>query len=388
MLADAERAILVWSMGVTQHERGEDNVRAIVNLALARGFVGREGCGLMPIRGHSGVQGGAEMGCYATAFPGRAEIGPETAAELAAHWGFEVPSEPGLTAPEMIDAAGRGELDLLFSVGGNFLEVLPDPERVRAALGRIPLRVHMDIVGSSQMLVEPAADVLLLPATTRYEVPGGVTETSTERRVIFSPEIEGQRIEAARPEWEVLGEVAARARPELAERVRFSGTEAIREEIARVVPLYRGIEELREQGDQFQYGGAHLCAGWEFPTADGRARFAPLTVPEPVADDGLLALCDPAREAVQLDGPGAPRLAHRRDSRGRPDQRRGRRAARDRRRRPGRRPLGAGRAARGRDAGADRTRQRPGPLARGQRAARRPPLAGGGDPRLQRPSQR
>jgi molybdopterin-dependent oxidoreductase alpha subunit len=62
MLGEADRAVIVWSMGVTQHAGGEDNVRAIVNLALARGFVGREGCGLMPIRGHSGVQGGAEMG--------------------------------------------------------------------------------------------------------------------------------------------------------------------------------------------------------------------------------------------------------------------------------------------------------------------------------------
>ncbi len=62
-------------MGVTQHTTGEDNVRAIINLALSRGFVGREGCGVMPIRGHSGVQGGAEMGCYATAFPGGVTVG-------------------------------------------------------------------------------------------------------------------------------------------------------------------------------------------------------------------------------------------------------------------------------------------------------------------------
>ena len=61
-----------WASPSTRN--GEDNVRAIVNLALARGFVGREGCGLMPIRGHSGVQGGAEMGCYATAFPGGGEV--------------------------------------------------------------------------------------------------------------------------------------------------------------------------------------------------------------------------------------------------------------------------------------------------------------------------
>ncbi len=57
-----------------------------------------------------------------------------------------------------------------------------------------------------------------------------------------------------------------------------------------MVPLYRGIEGLRERGDSFQYGGPHLCEGWEFPTPDGRARFSALSVPEPVADDGLLAL--------------------------------------------------------------------------------------------------
>ena len=290
MLAEAEKAVLVWSMGVTQHSNGEDNVRAIVNLALSRGFVGREGCGLMPIRGHSGVQGGAEMGCYSTAFPGGLEVDEPNAQALSEHWGFEVPTAVGLTAPEMLDAAGRGELDLLFSVGGNFLEVLPDPVAVREALGRVPLRVHMDIVASTQMLVEPAGDVLLLPATTRYEMPGGVTETSTERRVIFSPEIEGQRIAQARPEWEVLGEIAARVRPELADRLRFEGTAAIRAEIAKVVPLYAGIEELAEQGDQFQYGGPHLCAGWSFPTADGKAHFSPVAIPEPVPEDGLLAL--------------------------------------------------------------------------------------------------
>ena len=290
MLGEAKRAVLVWSMGVTQHANGEDNVRAIVNLALARGFVGREGCGLMPIRGHSGVQGGAEMGCYSTALPGGVALDPDSAAELSGKWGFEVPATAGLKAPEMLDAAGRGELDLLFSVGGNFLDVLPDPDGVRAALASIPLRVHMDIVLSSQMLVEPAEDVLVLPATTRYEIEGGVTETSTERRVIFSPEIPGRRIEEARPEWEVLSEISARARPEIAERVRFDGTAAIRAEIAEVVPLYRGIEKLAERGDQFQYGGPMLCDGAEFPTADGKAHFSAVEVPEPLAEDGRLAL--------------------------------------------------------------------------------------------------
>ncbi len=292
MLGEARRGVLVWSMGVTQHGRGEDGVRAIVNLGLARGWIGREGCGLMPIRGHSGVQGGAEMGCYSTAFPGGREIDAGSARELGELWGFEVPAEPGRTAPEMIDAARDGELDLLFAAGGNFVDVLPDPGEVAATLGRIPTRVHMDITVSSQMLVPPppGGEVLLLPATTRYEVPGGLTETSTERRVVLSPEVEGPRIEEARPEWKAFGDLAARVRPELADAVRFAGTPEIRAEIARVVPAYAEIAGLVEGGDSFQYGGPRLCEGERFPTADGKAHFATIELPEPPPDDGLFAL--------------------------------------------------------------------------------------------------
>jgi len=289
-MANAKRAVLVWSMGVTQHERGEDNVRAIVNLALAKGFVGRDGCGLMPIRGHSGVQGGAELGCYATAFPGGVDVNQPNAEALGAQWGFDVPAVRGLTAPEMLDAAAAGELDVLFSAGGNFLEVLPDPAQVRAALGRIPLRVHMDLVPSTQMFVEPAEAVVLLPAATRYETPGGVTQTSTERRIIFSPEIPGRRIAEARPEWETLLDLARRVRPELAEQLDHPDTRSLRAEIAKVVPDYDGIQHLSKKGDQFQYGGRHLCAGWSFPTADGKAKFLPVPLPEPHVDAGKFRL--------------------------------------------------------------------------------------------------
>ncbi|MER3439124.1 MAG: formate dehydrogenase, partial [Chloroflexota bacterium] len=80
-------------------------------------------------------------------------------------------------------------------------------------------RVHQDIVVSSQMLVEPADTVVLLPAATRYETPGGVTQTSTERRIMFSPEIPGRRIGEARPEWEIFLDLARRVRPDLADRL-------------------------------------------------------------------------------------------------------------------------------------------------------------------------
>jgi molybdopterin-dependent oxidoreductase alpha subunit len=286
MVRAARKAIFVWSMGITQHACGENAVRAIVNLALTKGFVGRTGSGLMPIRGHSGVQGGAEMGAYATAFPGGKPITQENAEALASIWGFEPPAYQGMIAPEMIHASHRGDLDLLYSIGGNFLEVMPDPEYVQAALARVPLRVHQDIVLSSQMFVEPADTVLLLPAATRYEIPGGVTETSTERRVIFSPEIEGPRIAEARPEWEVFLDLARRVRPDLAAHLHFDGTAAIRREIAQVVPFYDGIQDLRQQGDNFQYGGPHLCADWRFPTEDGKAHFSRVPLPHQEIPEG------------------------------------------------------------------------------------------------------
>ncbi|MGJ3253668.1 MAG: FdhF/YdeP family oxidoreductase [Elainellaceae cyanobacterium] len=286
LVGNANKAVFVWSMGITQHECGEDNVRAIVNLALSKGFVGREGCGLMPIRGHSGVQGGAEMGCYSTVFPGGKAITPDNAAALSQQWGFDVPTSTGLITSEMIDRAAERKLDMLFAVGGNFQDVLPDPAYVEQALQQIPLRVHMDIVCSKQMLLDPGETVLLLPATTRYEMPGGVTETNTERRVIFSPEIPGPRIGEARPEWEVLMELARHVRPDISETLSFATTHEMRQEIAQVVPQYAGIQHLIEKGDQFQYGGSHLCFGWNFPTADGKAHFTPLSPPVKDLPDG------------------------------------------------------------------------------------------------------
>jgi molybdopterin-dependent oxidoreductase alpha subunit len=276
MYASARSAVLIWSMGITQHERGADNVAAIVNLGLARGNVGRSGAGLMPIRGHSGVQGGAEMGAYATALPGGLEVNGDNAAALAEQYGFAVGGRPGITAEEMVEAGGRGDLDVLYSSGGNFLEVLPEPDVVDAALARVPLRVHQDVVLSSQMFTEPGDVVVLLPAATRYEQRDGGTETTTERRIAFSPEIRGPRPGEVRSEWEIFVELARRVAPERAGLCSFASGQEIRDEIARVVPAYSGVERLRATGDAVQWGGTRLCEGGRFPTPDGRARFLPV----------------------------------------------------------------------------------------------------------------
>jgi len=288
LYATSQSAVLIWSMGITQHRYGVEGVQAIVNVALARGNVGRNGAGLMPIRGHSGVQGGAEMGAYATAFPGGVTVSEESALELSALWGFAVPSTPGITAPEMVLAAERDELDVLYLDGSNFLDVMPDPKRVETALSRVPLRIHQDIVLTSQMFID-GDDVILLPAATRYEQEGGGTSTTTERQIAFSPEIVSAPGEA-RSEWRIFSDIAVRMNPALEAHFSWPDNKALRTEIAHVVPMYAGIENLSKTHDAIQYGGRHLCEGGEFPLPNGRARFTNLTVSPPTIPEGSFFL--------------------------------------------------------------------------------------------------
>jgi molybdopterin-dependent oxidoreductase alpha subunit len=276
LYADASGAILIWSTGITQHAHGADGVRAIVNVGLARGNVGRVGAGLMPIRGDSGGQGGAEMGACATALPGGDPVDARHAELWGQRWGFAVPGHAGLTAPEMIEAAERGDLDVLFVAGSNLFEVMPDPPRVEAALGRVSLRVHQDIVLTSQMFVD-ADDVVLLPAATRYEQEGGGTSTTTERQIAFSPQIAGP-VGEARSEWRIFADLAARVRPDLADRFEWQSNRGLRAEIGELVPMYAGIEDLEQVGDAVQYGGRHLCADGRFPTPSGHGQFSVLDV--------------------------------------------------------------------------------------------------------------
>ncbi|MFL6531558.1 MAG: molybdopterin-dependent oxidoreductase, partial [Chthoniobacterales bacterium] len=279
LIRDAENAVLVWSMGITQHPFGTDAVQMIINLALARGYIGRDKNGVMPIRGHSSVQGGAEMGAYATAFPGYQPVTAENAAALSQRYGFPVPDWVGRTETEMIESAERGELDLLYSLGGNFLRTLPEPDYVRGALANVPLRVHQDIILTDQMFIPAREEMILLPAKTRYEQDDGGTETSTERRVMFSPEIPRQ-VGEAKAEWKILRELAEVVDPARAHLLRCESGQAIRDEIAEVVPYYGGVRHLADSGDAFQYGGRHLCERGNFPTADRKGHFRAIDLPE------------------------------------------------------------------------------------------------------------
>lgn len=284
--ANSKTAVFVWSMGITQHKNGADNVRAIVNLALARGMIGRPKTGLMPIRGHSGVQGGGEIGVDPQRFPGGVDITPESAQALAAHWGHKVPDQPGLMTGEMMESALRGEMDLLYLVGGNLRETMPDPRAMERAISNVKYRIHQDIVLNSSTVMEPGEAVLVLPAQTRYEQRTGGTSTSTERRIRFTPEIKGPRIGEAKPEWEIPALLGSRAFG--AKFFEYEDTATIRDEIERVMPMYEGISTLEKEGDWVQWGGPALCTDGFPKMPDNKARFHPTPLSGNVIPPGML----------------------------------------------------------------------------------------------------
>ena len=272
--ARARTAVFVWSMGITQHRFGVDNVTALVNLALARGMVGRERCGLMPIRGHSGVQGSAEMGAVPNALPGGVPLDGAARGALRAAVGVRPAPGEGPHRGGGHRRRPRGGHRRPLRHGGQLpgdapgAEVRPAGPGARPPAGAPgPGADPPDAAGSSGAGagggVSQRADgaVVLLPAQTRYEQRGGGTETSTERRVYFSPEIPGRRVGEARAEWEILMQVAERTHPQRRDQIHFADVRQIMDEVARAVPFYDGIQHLRRQGDAFQWGGPRPVRG-------------------------------------------------------------------------------------------------------------------------------
>ncbi|HEY1586475.1 MAG TPA: molybdopterin dinucleotide binding domain-containing protein, partial [Polyangia bacterium] len=291
MYGAADRAVLLYSMGLTQYAFGVDNVKMVVNLALSRGNIGREKTGIIPIRGHSGVQGTAECGVDSDKLPGGVDITDENCAKFEAAWGHPIPRNKGLKAAHALDASARGEIDLMYLVGGNFLDTMPDPENARRGLARPRVRIHQDIVLNTSTLVDAEELVLVLPAQTRYE--SGGTSTSTERRVRYSPAIEdpnGVNIAEARAEWQIPALIGRALRPLQKALFAWQSPADVRAEMGRTMPLYAGIEGLTAEGQWVQWGGARLGQNGFPNMPDGRARFSTVPIPAPALPAGKLML--------------------------------------------------------------------------------------------------
>jgi formate dehydrogenase alpha subunit len=239
----AERAMVLYGMGITQHITGTDNVKSIANLLLLTGNLGRRGTGFSPLRGQNNVQGACDMGALPNVYPGYRSVNdPDTRAKFEQAWGRPLNPHPGLTLTEMFQACHEGRLRALYVVGENPMLSEPDLTHTKEALARLDFLVVQDL-----FLTETAqmADVVL-PAASFAEKDG--TFTNTERRV--------QRVRRAldppgesRADWEILAEVSSR----LGYAMKYGGPGEIMEEAAGVTPIYGGIRFNRLENGGIQW---------------------------------------------------------------------------------------------------------------------------------------
>ncbi len=178
MYATAERACILWGLGVTEHRYGSECVRLICNLALLTGNVGRPGAALLPLRGQNNVQGSSDHGALPDTFTDYRHVSDEAvASQFEERWGVEMKREPGMKIPEMFDAAVEGRLKAMYIFGEDVAQTDPDTAHVEHALESLDFLVCQDIFENE---TTKYADVIL-PASSFLEKTG--TFTNAERRV-------------------------------------------------------------------------------------------------------------------------------------------------------------------------------------------------------------
>jgi len=240
--ANAKRASILYSMGITQHTTGTDNVKSTANLAMLTGNMGKAGTGVNPLRGQNNVQGACDLGALPNVYSGYQKVADENARrKFAKAWAADLPPNVGLTVVEMMNAAHAGTLRAMYIMGENPMISDPDIHHVREALEKLDLLVVQDIFLSETAAL---ADVVL-PAACYAEKEGTFTNTDrTVLRVRKAVEPPGQ----ARPDWLVICQLAAR----LGKRAQFAyrSADEIMREIAELTPSYGGISHERlDKGD-------------------------------------------------------------------------------------------------------------------------------------------
>lgn len=233
--AKAEKATIIYSMGITQHTTGTDNVLSCANLAMLTGNVGKESTGVNPLRGHQNVQGACDMGALYNVYPGYQKVSDEeTIKKFAKAWHVKLPKKQGLSIVEIINSIYDKKIKALYVMGENPLLSDPDINHVRKALERIELLVVQDLFMSETAKL---ADIIL-PACSFAEKEG--TFTSTERRVqLIRKAIEP--IENSKPDWWIIQEISKR----MGYKMDYKTPSEIMDEIALLTPIYAGISHNR-----------------------------------------------------------------------------------------------------------------------------------------------
>jgi len=277
MYATSSPSSILYTMGITQHTHGTDNVMALANLAMLTGNIGKPGSGVNPLRGQNNVQGACDMGALPNVYPGYQSVSNEVIREkFETAWEAELNPTPGMTLTEILPAAHEGQIKAIYLMGENPYLSDPDGRHVREALNKLELFVVQDIFLSETALM---ADVVL-PAACFAEKDG--TFTNTERRV--------QRVRKAieppgdsHPDWWITCQIARRMG---ARGFEFKSATEIMDEITDLTPSYGGINYDRLETESLQWP----CPTLEHPGtrilhteifSRGKGHFVPLEYKPP-----------------------------------------------------------------------------------------------------------
>ena len=283
--AKAERGIIFWGMGISQHTHGTDNARCLIALSMITGHVGRPGTGLHPLRGQNNVQGASDAGLIPMVFPDYQSVeAGEIRARFEDLWGRSLDAKNGLTVVEIMDAVHAGQIKGMYIMGENPAMSDPDVAHARAGLAKLEHLVVQDI-----FLTETAfhADVVL-PASAWPEKDGTVTNTNRQvqmgRAALALP---GD----SRQDWWIIQEIARRIGLDW----RYSGPADVFEEMKVVMPSLDNItwKRLRDESAVTypcpapDKPGMDIVFGEGFPTPDGRSKLVPASIipPDEQPDD-------------------------------------------------------------------------------------------------------
>jgi len=249
MYASANRASIIYAMGITQHISGTDNVKSTANLAMLCGNLGIEGGGVNPLRGQNNVQGACDMGGLPNLYPAYQQVANEDVKKkFETAWKSVLSPKPGLTLVEIMNAAGKGDVKALYIMGENPLLSDPDLHHVEKSLKKLDLLIVQDIFMTETAKV---ADVVL-PSASFAEKDG--TFTNTERRVqrirkVINPPGE------AKADWKIIAGISTA----MGYPMNYLTAKEVFEEIASVTPSYAGITYKRIEKEGIQ---------WPCPTAE------------------------------------------------------------------------------------------------------------------------
>ena len=271
LYAQAENVVFTWSMGITQHVHGVENVESIVNLALLRGMVGRKSAGLLPLRGHSNVQGLGSMGVTPT-------LKKNILENLEQKLGVDYPQSPGMDTLGCLRSGERGEIDFAFLMGGNLFSASPDLEFSEKALGRIPFKVFLTTTLNEGHFHGTGENTLILPVSARDEEKQPTTQESMFNFVRMS---DGGivRLNNVRSEVDIIADIATAIISN--EKIDFSVFKKhshIREVIGDIIPGFQNIKTMNMTKKEFQINGRTFHQP-EFATPDKKAVFTPVQIP-------------------------------------------------------------------------------------------------------------